>query len=111
MYVRLPRQSHVRTVGSKVRICFQARRFLCSNDSYGRKTFAEQPGNEIISYRRRIRRCEVVVHRHSLCLSSVQSSRLLTGMGIEIFMYTLLRDLHRIELPDYAHIWRIGVDD
>lgn len=97
--------------GKRIRLCFEARRFFCRNESCRYMTFAEQPGNEVFRYRRRTRRCEVAVHRHGLSVSSIQSSMLLNGLGIGISKSTVLRDLHRMQVPDSADVRRIGVDD
>lgn len=97
--------------GKKVGICFRARKFFCHNQECRYRTFAEQPGNEIFRYRRRTRRCEVCVHRHALVLSSPQCSRLLGGIGVSVSRSTVLRDLHRMRVPDERDVRRIGIDD
>lgn len=97
--------------GKSVAVCFQARKFFCHNQDCRYRTFAEQPGNEIFRYRRRTRRCEVSVHRHGLAMSSVQCSVMLKGMGIRVSKSTVLRDLHRMRLPDSSGVRRIGIDD
>ena len=97
--------------GKVVHIRFHARKFFCDNRDCLRKTFAEQPGNEVFRYRRRTRRCEVAVHRHGLGQSSVQASAVLKGIGIEVSKSTVLRDLHRMRIPERSDIRRIGVDD
>ncbi len=97
--------------GKEIRLCFHARKFFCLNAGCRKKTFAEQPGNEIFRYRRRTRRCEVCVHRHGLSMSSLQCSRLLKGMGINVSGATVLRDLHRLDIPDSSGVRRIGIDD
>lgn len=98
-------------LGKEVSICFEARKFFCNNQQCRYRTFAEQPGNEMFRYRRRTRRCEVVVYRHGLCLSSMTTSSLLTNMGIPISKSTVLRDLNRLDVPECRDIRKIGVDD
>lgn len=97
--------------GKAMDICFHARKFFCDNQECRYKTFAEQPGSEIFRYRRRTRRCEVLVHRHGLQMSSIQSSGLLKSMGVRVSKSTVLRDLHRMRVPDEKDIRRIGIDD
>ncbi len=97
--------------GKTVQLCFHARKFFCLNAGCKKKTFAEQPGNEIFRYRRRTRRCEVCVHRHGLAMSSPQCSMLLKSMGIKVSGATVLRDLHKMEIPDSSGVKRIGIDD
>lgn len=97
--------------GKRARVCFHARKFFCPNLECGYRTFAEQPGNEVFRYRRRTRRCEVAVHRHGLVMSSIQASVLLSGTGIGISKSTVLRDLHRMRIPERTDVRRIGIDD
>lgn len=97
--------------GKEIHLRFHARRFFCLNDECRKKTFAEQPGNEIFRYRRRTRRCEVCVHRHALCMPSQQCSTVLKGSGINVSGSTVLRDLHRMAIPDSREVRRIGIDD
>lgn len=97
--------------GRKVFLYFRARKFFCHNMECKHRTFAEQPGNEIFRYRRRTRRCEVLVYRQGLHLSSINSSSLLLNMGISISKSTILRDLHRLSLPESGDVRKIGVDD
>ena len=97
--------------GKVIHLRFHARKFFCLNDNCRKKTFAEQPGNEIFRYRRRTRRCEVCVHRHALCMPSQQCSALLKGSGINVSGPTVLRDLHRMDIPDSREVRRIGIDD
>lgn len=53
--------SDLSILGYRVIITFESRKFFCTNPECHRKTFAEQPGDEIFRYRRRTRRCEMLV--------------------------------------------------
>lgn len=97
--------------GDNVILCFKARKFFCHNVECGYRTFAEQPGNEVFRYRRRTRRCEVLVYRHGLNLSSIAASSMLGNMGVGISKSTVLRDLHRLRVPECTDVRKIGVDD
>ena len=90
---------------------FHARKFFCDNNNCIKKTFAEQPGNEVFRYRRRTRRCEVVVTEHGSVCSSINAMHLLENMQIPINNCTILRDIHRINIPDNDGVESIGVDD
>ena len=92
-------------------IIFEARKFFCDNPACHRKTFAEQPGDEIFRYRRRTRRCEMVVTRHGLNTSSETAKKLLSAIGIGVSGDTVLRDLHRMSIPTHPEVQKIGVDD
>ena len=98
-------------LGCPVKITFEARKFFCDNPDCRRKTFAEQPGDEVFRYRRRTRRCEMVVTQHGLKCSSESAKKLLFSIGIRISGDTILRDIHRMSVPERAEVQEIGVDD
>ena len=98
-------------MGKPVELCLYVRKFFCSNSECSKKTFAEQPGNEIFRYRRRTRRCELQVLHHGLVLPSSKAAELLKSWGIGISDSTVLRDIHRVYIPDTPHVSEIGVDD
>jgi len=108
---------YVRTIqdlsilGRRVIMRLGVRKFFCHNQDCRRKTFAEQPGDEVFRYRRRTCRCERVVARHGISVSSSSASRLLGHMGIHISSSTVLRDVHRMRPSDYKDVEQVGVDD
>lgn len=98
-------------LGKRVVLHLEVRKFFCHDDNCHRKTFAEQPGNEVFRYRRRTCRCERTVARHGISVSSNSASRLLAHMGIFISSSTVLRDIHRMRPSNYEAVEKIGVDD
>lgn len=108
---------YVRTIadlsilGLPVVISFEARKFFCDNQDCHRKTFAEQPGDEVFRYRRRTRRCEMVVTQHGLNTSSEAARKLLSAIGVRVSGDTVLRDIHRMSVPEHREVHEIGVDD
>lgn len=98
-------------LAERVLLHLEVRKFFCRNRDCSRRTFAEQPGNEVFRYRRRTCRCERAVARHGISVSSSSASRLLAHMGISISPSTILRDLHRMRPPVYENVEVIGVDD
>ena len=98
-------------LGERVILHLEVRKFFCHNDDCRRKTFAEQPGDEVFRYRRRTCRCERAVARHGITVSSGSASRLLAHMGVFISPSTVLRDLHRMRSPGYDDVEEVGVDD
>ena len=98
-------------LGHRVSIIFEARKFFCNNPQCHKKTFAEQPGDEIFRYRRRTRRCEMLVTQNGLKCSSESARKLLHAAGINASGDTILRDLHRMTIPEHSQIEDIGVDD
>lgn len=89
----------------------EVRKFFCKNTTCSKRTFAEQPGNEIFRYRRRTRRCETAVIRQGLSVSSAMASKLLSFSGIFLSRSTILRDLHRLRLSSCQDVEEIGIDD
>lgn len=108
---------YVRTIqdlsilGRRVIMRLGVRKFFCHNRDCRRKTFAEQPGDEVFRYRRRTCRCERAVARQGISVSSSSASRMLEHIGIHISSSTVLRDVHRMRPSDYRDVRQIGVDD
>lgn len=98
-------------LGHPVTMTLGVRKFFCDNPHCRKKTFAEQPGDEIFRYRRRTRRCEMVVTQHGLSQSSESAQKLLKSIGITISGDTVLRDLHRMKIPENKDVSNIGIDD
>ena len=103
--------SDLSILGHRVMIIFESRKFFCTNPECRKKTFAEQPGDEIFRYRRRTRRCEMLVTQHGLKCSSETARKLLHAAGIAVSGDTVLRDLHRMTIPEQGQVRDIGVDD
>lgn len=108
-YIRHPNDMPV--IGLPLRLHLEMRKFFCGNPDCQHKTFAEQPGNETFWYRRRTRRCEVFVAKLSMSVSSISASSLLSFVGIPLSSSTILRDLHRIKVPENQEVKVVGVDD
>lgn len=98
-------------LGKEVPLLLESRKFFCKNIEFNKKTFAEQPGNEVFRYRRRTRRLELSIIRNGLLLSSLNASKLLSYNGIKLSSSTILRNLHRITPSNYTDVEKIGVDD
>ncbi len=112
VHSRYTRKVHdLSILGEEVVLVIESRKFFCKNPHCSKKTFAEQPGNELFRYRRRTRRCEITVIRHGLSVSCGTASKLLSLSGIVLSRSTALRDLHRLCPPEYESIREIGVDD
>ncbi len=98
-------------LGKVVTIHMESRKFFCPNEACKKKTFAEQPGNEVFRYRRRTRRCELLVARHGLYCSSGKAISLINSLGIPLCNTTVLRDIHRMNVDKYSSVRNIGIDD
>jgi hypothetical protein len=69
-------------LGQKVTLQFEARKFFCENDDCSKKTFAEQPGEEICRCQIRTQCCERVIG--NLCAKMAASSASLSLQVMEI---------------------------
>ena len=98
-------------LGKNVTIHMKSRKFFCPNEECKKKTFAEQPGNEVFRYRRRTRRCEILVVKHGIYCSSNKAKALINTMGVPLCNTTVLRDIHRMSIDEYNSVENIGVDD
>ena len=98
-------------LGRGVILVFEARKFFCNTKECMKRTFAEQPGDEIFRYRRNTRRLELAITRHGLKTSSISASKLLFHLGINLSYSTVLRNIHRLTPSQYADIKIIGIDD
>lgn len=98
-------------LGKKVVIHLEARKFFCDNPCCKRKTFAEQPGNEIFRYQRWTRRCELSIVKNGVLCSSYKAMLLLAYAGIHLCRSTILRHLHKMTIDKRLGIKEIGVDD
>lgn len=97
--------------GKNVSIRFGARKFFCKNSFCSKKTFAEQPGDEICRYRRRTKRCETTIGDLGIRMSAISTSLILKSMNIPISPSTALRSIYRIPLPKMGKVTELGVDD
>lgn len=98
-------------LGRGVILVFEIRKFFCNTEECIKRTFAEQPGNEIFRYRRNTRRLELTITRHGLKTSSISASNLLFHLGINLSYSTVLRNIHRLTPSQYDDIKTVGVDD
>ena len=98
-------------LGKALLLHMESRKFFCLNEECKKKTFAEQPGNEVFRYRRRTRRCEILVAKHGVYCSSNKAKALISTMGVPLCNTTVLRDIHRMNIDEYNSVENIGVDD
>lgn len=98
-------------LSQKVILLFKARKFFCKNDECSKKTFAEQPGEEICRYQRRTQRCESVIGNLCSRMSASSASLSLQAMEIPVSRSTVLRVIYRMPIPYLGVITELGVDD
>ena len=89
----------------------ESRKFFCLNEECKKKTLAKQPGNGVFRYRRRTRRCEILVAKHGVYCSSKKAKDLISTMGVPLCNTTVLRDIHRMNIDEYNSVENIEVDD
>lgn len=89
----------------------ESRKLFCANETCKKKAFAEHPGNKVFRYRRRTRRCEILVAQHGLYCSSGKAKVLINAQGIPLCNTTELGDIHRMQVDRYGSVRNIGIDD
>lgn len=94
-----------------VRLLLRVRRFVCSNQTCPRRTFAERPGQEIKADARRTRRCTIHLQKVGLLLAGNAGARLAQFIGLPIRSDTLLRLVRAIIVPTCSPPEILGIDD
>ncbi len=98
-------------ITESVELDVSVRRFFCSNAVCSHVTFTEQPGNEIRRYQRKTQRCLDRQLQLAAGASSMVAQRELHSCQIPASSSTILRQLHKVHIPDNPNILVIGVDD
>jgi transposase len=95
----------------QVRFQLRVRRFVCSNQLWSRRTFAERLGEQIKAYARRTKRCETLLQTIGLMLGGNAGARLAKLMRMSVSSDTLLRLVRTLEVPQRAVPEVLGIDD
>lgn len=95
----------------RVRCELHVRRFVCSNESCSRRTFAERLGEQIKAYARRTTRCATQLQTIGLMLGGNAGARLAKVLGMPVSSDTLLRLVRALEVPQRAVPQVLGIDD
>ena len=94
-----------------VQLEIRIRRFVCSNTSCPRRTFAEQLGEQIPAYARRTTRCRTQLQAIGLALGGKAGVRLAQIVGLSVSADTLLRLIRSVEVLERKTPQVLGVDD
>jgi transposase len=95
----------------QVRLELRVRRFVCSNMTCPRRTFAERLGEQIKAYARRTERCASELQSLALLLGGRAGARLAKRRGMSVSADTLLRLVRAIGLPEPSAPEVLGIDD
>lgn len=95
----------------KVKLHLHMRKFFCTNPKCNAKIFAEQPCSEIQPYQRNTQRLKRKLVSLASSMSSNQAKHYLQQFDRNISSSTLLRYLHRVQVPKYDDIVQVGIDD
>lgn len=95
------------SVQLEIRLC----RFVCTNTTCSRRTFAERLGEQIPAYTRRTVRCKTKLQAIGLALGGKAGIRLAQILGISVSADTLLRLIRSQEVPKRETPEVLGVDD
>jgi transposase len=91
----------------EIRLC----RFVCTNTTCSRRTFAERLGEQLPAYARRTTRCKTRLQAIGLALGGKAGVRLAQLLGISVSADTLLRLIRSVEIPERKTPEVLGVDD
>jgi transposase len=94
-----------------VQLELRVRRFVCTNTTCSRRTFAERLGDQIQAYARRTTRCKTELQAIGLVLGGNAGIRLAQILGFSLSADTLLRLIRSVEVPERETPEVLGVDD
>ena len=97
--------------GIPVRIELRVRRFFCDSDDCPQRIFTERLAKTAPRYARRTSRLSVVLGQITLALGGSAGSRLAEQLGILASDSTLLRQLRRRTVEEFATPRVLGIDD
>ncbi|MFC5911309.1 ISL3 family transposase [Streptacidiphilus monticola] len=99
-------------VGAQVTaIDLLVRRFVCGNTNCAKRTFAEQVDRLTFRYGRRTVTLQRLLERLALDLGGQAGSRMAEHLAVPISASTLLRQIHRLEVPGVPAVEVLGVDE
>ena len=84
------------SIKREIRLC----RFVCTNTTCSRRTFAERLGEQLPAYARRTTRCKTRLQAIRLALGGKAGVRLAQLLGISVSADTLLRLIRSVEIPE-----------
>jgi transposase len=108
-YVRHP--ADLPSLGCRVRVELEVRRFYCINAACARRTFAERVPELLEPWARRTRRLASAQARVGVALGGQAGARLLPHLGMPASGATLLRMVRRLPLPVAPPPRVVAVDD
>lgn len=97
--------------GRRVRTELRARRLVCGNDHYARRTFAEQIPSLTRRHARRTDALTAQLTDVALFLGGRPSARLFRRIAINTCKDTLLRLIRALPLPSSGRVPHLGVDE
>lgn len=97
--------------GVTVQIQLLTRRFFCINKTCVRRIFCERLPRVVAAYGRQTVRLNDALHLIGMMLGGQAGVKLAMGLGMRISPDTLLRRIHRSQLPVNAIPRVLGVDD
>lgn len=96
-----------RAVGIELRV----RRFFCDDAACGKRTFVEQVDGLTVRYGRRTPTAQRLLERVALSLGGQAGGRVTEHMAIPASGSTLLRAIHRLDVPAPPQVEVLGVDE
>ncbi len=87
------------------------RRFFCDNDDCPKRTFAEQVDQLTFRHGRRTLTLQRLLERLALALGGQGGSRMAGHLPVAVSGTTLLRQVHRLDVPDAEAVEVLGIDE
>ncbi|MER7049237.1 ISL3 family transposase [Streptomyces jumonjinensis] len=101
----------ISVAGRAVGIELRVRRFFCDDAACGKRTFAEQADGLTVRYGRRTPAAQWLLERVALALGGQAGGRLTAHMAVPTSGSTLLRTIHRLDVPAPPKVEVLGVDE
>lgn len=97
--------------GQETAIDLEVRRFFCDNTACVKRTFVEQVERLTFRYGRRTIGLQRLLEQVALALGGRAGERLAAHMAAPVSGSTLLRLIHRLDLPPIPEVEVLGVDE
>jgi transposase len=108
-YERTP--NDLPSIGERVRLCLQVRRFFCTNPACLRKVFCERLPQLVKAYARRTERLNTSLTILAFALGSREGTKVVSKIGMPANRDTLIRLIRKYPTLEVEPPTVIGVDD
>jgi transposase len=97
--------------GLRVEVCWQSRRFFCTNPCCAQRIFTERLPAVAAPHARKTNRLTIVMRAIALACGGEEGARLADRLGIRISSDTMVREIRRSPCNSSSPVRVVGVDD